>query len=479
MGTETVVEEKAKEIESEFPLEYSVLALALKQAGAITYFRDNLPPEAMGINGKGHRQMYEAMLTFANTTRSDIVDEASFRTWLQSSDIYEALGGKYGVDQYFKDVKLAEGKDPKSVANTIKRAANFALQGYLSNKLSDAIESGDPDKIQHIVSQISRIAIDTDEYKLPSTGSDIAERADRLWELPDFLPTPFKSLNKALGYSEKAGMVKGAIYSILAASGKGKSTFAKTLMNHWMSKGHKVLFINYEEAQEIWERVLFTQITKQNVYKSEEVDMERRHKLTKKFVNQLKEWGDNFLVEHNMPSTFYEDMENYIKSVASRTGSPDVIIIDTLQSVYLKTQSGLPRWGQFEFMMTRLEILAKDLDCVILLTAQENNNRIKERREVVEQSDAGGSVAIVQKSSATIFITPSQLDIDDEAYEENIMQLQIPKNRITGTTFKMDPPLVRYNDDIKTYEPYEMAEDLTAYHNVVTEQRVEEVGSFA
>jgi hypothetical protein len=40
------------------------------------------------------------------------------------------------------------------------------------------------------------------------------------------------------------------------------------------------------------------------------------------------------------------------------------------------------------------------------------------------------------------------------------MQLQIPKNRITGSTFVYDPPLVRYNDTKKTYEEYESVQEI-------------------
>jgi hypothetical protein len=43
----------------------------------------------------------------------------------------------------------------------------------------------------------------------------------------------------------------------------------------------------------------------------------------------------------------------------------------------------------------------------------------------------------------------------DDSEDDNIMQLQIPKNRITGSTFVYDSPLVRYVDEKKTYEEYE------------------------
>ncbi len=39
------------------------------------------------------------------------------------------------------------------------------------------------------------------------------------------------------------------------------------------------------------------------------------------------------------------------------------------------------------------------------------------------------------------------------------MQLQIPKNRITGSAFLYDPPLVRYNDEKKIYEDYQVVDE--------------------
>jgi hypothetical protein len=35
----------------------------------------------------------------------------------------------------------------------------------------------------------------------------------------------------------------------------------------------------------------------------------------------------------------------------------------------------------------------------------------------------------------------------------------IPKNRITGSAFLYDPPLVRYNDEKKIYEDYQVVDE--------------------
>lgn len=56
------------------------------------------------------------------------------------------------------------------------------------------------------------------------------------------------------------------MHAIIAASGKGKSTFAKCLVNNWLDCGYKALYINFEEARTHWERILMTQITGKNIY---------------------------------------------------------------------------------------------------------------------------------------------------------------------------------------------------------------------
>jgi hypothetical protein len=101
---------------------------------------------------------------------------------------------------------------------------------------------------------------------------------------------------------------------------------------------------------------------------------------------------------------------------------------------------------------------------------------MKERREVVQQSDTGGSLSIQQKCAVTIFITEKKLISGDDSEDENIMQLQIPKNRITGSTYVYNSPLVKYIDQHKKYVEYE---PITAesYAKIVNSEDMEELMS--
>jgi replicative DNA helicase len=452
------------------PLEYQIFALALKEHGAIEFFNSNLPLDIVGlIHGeKGIHEFYSALLSFYRATNLDLVDPVAFKSWLSSeTDIYDALGGSSGVNIILDIIGGIETTNRESVVELIKHKANKRKQKNYLQELQILIgkkglkTQEDIDRINLLTSQIKDLEnqIKYDPFSKLTTASDILNRASSLLDIPDFVPTQFKALNRAMGYTEDGGFFKGAVHAIIAPSGKGKSTFAKCLANHWLDTGYRVLYVNFEEALGHWERILMTQIIGKNVYsEADKWSASEKDFYLKKFKDRLEQWGDRLMVRHDPETPYFEDLEFWLRDLIGHNEKiPDVVIIDTIQSMFTRgSGKGKPRWGEFEEMMVRLEKLARDMNCVLIITAQENSNRMKEKREVVQQSDTGGSLAIQQKCAVTIFITEKRLASDDETEDENIMQLQIPKNRITGSAFSYDPPLVRYVDAKKIYEEYEV-----------------------
>lgn len=445
---------------------HQVFALSFKEPGAIEFFADNLPEKIVFREGKGYGEFYRALLEFYKKTGVDVVDRVAFRAWAKedAAQVVEALGGEEGLNAYVDEVLKVEMSDPKSVTALMHYWNNKSEQREKAGKLAEMLEEESldrTDQIDNLVRQIGDLnRTGVDPLKSVYDGSMMAEKADSLWELPDFLPTPFKNLNVALGYDEEAGGIcKGSVSAVLARSGHGKSTFSRTLALHWIETGNTVLYVNYEEATAHWERILFTQVTGFNIYRGSQISEDEKKKYTQKFKQKMEEWNGRLLAKHDPDTPYFEDLEAWLRDIHSKGKTPDAIFIDTIQSMFLKHGRSLPRWGQFEEMMVRLEKLAKDLHCAIIITAQENRNREKAGREVVQQSDAGGSLSIIQKSSVTIFITKAKLAVGDDALDEHIMQLQIPKNRITGAMSMMDPPLVMYDDKTKSYKDIDIPEE--------------------
>jgi replicative DNA helicase len=460
-----------EKVEDNIPLEYQIFALSLRKNGAINYFKENLPEEIVGsIHGeKGINEFYKALLAFENATQLDIVDPIAFKSWLQTeTDIHEALGGNAGVGVMVDLLMSAELSTQESVSELVKYKANKRKQiNYLQELQSIISQKGqktedDISRIQTLTSEIRELEnqIRYNPLDKITTADEIASRVDSLLDIPNFLPTQFKALNRAMGYTDEGGFFRGAVHAVIAASGKGKSTFVKCLANNWLDNGYRVLYVNFEEAIGHWERILMTQIIEKNVYsESSKWSQEEKSKYLEIFKAKLSSWGDRLMVRHDPDTPYFEDLEFWLRDIIGQNSMmPDVVIIDTIQSMFTRGK-GKPRWGEFEEMMVRLEKLARDMNCALIITAQENSNRMKEKREVVQQSDTGGSLAIQQKCAVTIFITEKRLATNDETEDENIMQLQIPKNRITGSAFLYDPPLVKYVDYKKTYEDYDPVTD--------------------
>lgn len=452
------------------PLEYQIFALSLREEGAIEKFASELPAELVGINHgqKGINEFYLALLSYHKATQLPSIDPIGFRNWLESeTDIREGLGGNSGVSIIMEILLGLELSTTDSVIQLIKYKANKRKQiNYLEELkiiLSQKGSKSEKDlaRINLITSEIRELEnqLNYDPLAKVTTANDISARVESLLDIPSFVPTQFKSLNKAMGYTEDGGFFKGAVHAIIAASGKGKSTFAKCLVNNWVDNGYTCLYINFEEAIGHWERILMTQIIGKNVYlESDNWSEEEKLKHVTTFKNKLEEWGDRLMVRHDPDTPYFEDLERWLRDIINHADkTPDIVVIDTIQSMF--TKSGKPRWGEFEEMMVRLEKLARDMNCVLIITAQENSNRMREKREVVQQSDTGGSLAIQQKCAVTIFITEKKLISGDDSEDDNIMQLQIPKNRITGSSFLYNPPLVRYVDSKKIYEEYEPVSD--------------------
>lgn len=456
---------------SDIPIEYQIFALSLREQGAIDKFAQELAPDIVGINHgqKGIHEFYLALIAYNSATKLSIVDPVGFKNWLESeTDIREGLGGNAGVSIMMDLLLSLDLSTVDSVIQLVKYKANKRKQlDYLQELQSILSQKGiksekDTARINLITSEIKELenSLNYDPLEKLTTANDISRRAEQLLEIPSFLPTQFKSLNRAMGYTDDGGFYKGAVHAIIAPSGKGKSTFAKCLANNWVEKGYAVLYVNFEEAVGHWERILMTQIIGKNVYaESENWTQEQKTMYLDQFKEKLNQWGSRFMVRHDPETPYFEDLERWLRDIIDHAQTPDVVIIDTIQSMFTKGGKGKPRWGEFEEMMVRLEKLARDMDCVLIITAQENSNRMKEKREVVQQSDTGGSLAIQQKCAVTIFITEKKLISGDDSEDENIMQLQIPKNRITGSSFMYNPPLVRYIDSRKVYEEYEPVTD--------------------
>lgn len=449
-------------------LEMQVFAQAIREPGAMPYFYDNLPSEDVGLvhGNRGANQFYIALESFYDKTGLDPVEPIAFKAWIESeSEIHDLLGGAEGVDYFFGELdKVKNLSTPEATTKILKLRADKRRQGEYAAELSKLLDkrdqtNADKTQIRLLTAQIQAIEDKTnvDPFAGLLTGKDFAEMADSIWDTPDFLPTPFPELNKLLGYDEYGGVVKGGVSAISAPSGKGKSTFTKMLANYWVAQGETVLVMNYEETKDHYTKMMASQVTGVNIYDARRFTEVEKKELSDRFREEMIEWDDRVMVHPSPPTSYYEDLEKFLYDLVKTGKRLDAVIIDTINSLFMKKSSGGARWNQYEEMMVRLEKLAKELGAAIIITAQENTNRMKENREAVKQSDMGGGITIVQKCVVVMHLVP--VTIADTIDEDDLMEVQISKNRVAGVSGSQNPPKLRYNDESKSFEPYDLVSD--------------------
>lgn len=444
-------------------LDLQILSASINNPEANNYFHNYLIADAVGkpTNTFGMYQLYtNAIKCFSETGE---INPKVFKIWLSNyPDLYSELGGDKGYSELQEQLSSIEPID----YITLTRLGNKRLQKKVSmNKLEELNQllqddQSTDDQIQAATSElVDRIKEAKDREPIALRRSqDIAADIDGLWAKDNFIPTQFKKLNNLLGHSvDNGGVTRGNVYTIADMSGVGKSTFAKSLCVNWLDNGYKILFINFEEAQLHWETILFSQVVAQDIYRVKaEGDSAFCSSLEKKFRKTLDKWGSNFMVRHDPDSVQYDDLEDWLKDLYYNQESdrPDIVVIDTIQSLFKKGGNGT-RWGQFEEIMVRLEQLAKEMNAVFLITAQQNNNSLIHSKEELDQSDIGGGVTIVQKSSVVMFLVPAKSKEDsgfgEEEQQTDLYNLRVIKNRITGKKSGQNPPIIRYDGDSKMF----------------------------
>lgn len=462
-------------------IDYDVLATVLKDPDAPAIFKENIIDGAVGkINqAYGVYQLYKNAINCYETLGQ--VDFETFGKWLeQFPELYEKIGGKEAYAELVTELEPIDPSNPITLSKLVNNNYNRLIALRKIDNLRDTLMSDqstdeDIDAASSDLQEKIRSAKKKRERISFRTALTIAQESDDLFDTVPFIPTQFKSLNRALGYDKDVGgVMRGNIYSVVATSGRGKSSLVKAMCNNWLDTGYKVLFVNFEEARDHWERVLMTQVTGHNAYKAHEKSSAELSSILEQFKSKMNEWGTRFMVRHDPDSLYFEDLEGWLRDLYDNQEQdrPDIVVIDTIQSLFTKS-GGRARWGEFEQIMVRLEKLAKDMNAVFIITAQQNSNSLRENRSEINQSDIAGGVTIVQKSSVVMVLMPMQTEIDLDSYGSDgitpIMEIHIPKNRITGTQSNNNPPLVIYDDDLKLYLDYDISQAVSnsSQHNTL------------
>ncbi|KKI18736.1 MULTISPECIES: replicative DNA helicase [unclassified Leucobacter] len=251
-------------------------------------------------------------------------------------------------------------------------------------------------------------------------GSVFDEVREEMRSQTPFTPTPWPSLNAMIG-----GVRPGALYTVAARSGGGKSIFGLQLALHLAEVGKRVGYVSLE-------------MTEKDLLKRLASMMKGIHQSALQY-HQLSEdgWASFDEAEaaikslplevYDRPGARWEDAVGFARAL-HRKGDLGLIVIDYLGLV--KSPPGSrSRQQDLEDWANAGKQLAKELGCSVLILEQLNRDSVGRPNPRPLISDLRGSAGLEHASDAVVLMHRVSKKIQGKTVETSDIEFIVAKNR--------------------------------------------------
>lgn len=269
---------------------------------------------------------------------------------------------------------------------------------------------------------------------------------------------PFQGMNDAAW-----GLYEGQVILLTGGSGGGKSTVSKYCMKHlYETTKYKLGCLVYEETLKEVVRTFVAQGLQKNI-NNPRIYKEVSHK---ERVDKWKEFleGDRWVLDNHFGSSSPDVVLEKIRYMAHNE-SCKFILLDHISIVVSDQESGDER-KNLDALMTKLAMMAQELECVILVVShlKRPDGTPHEEGGKTQLGQLRGTAGLGQLAHATFgFERNTQ---DDDKFRRNLITVRALKIRKTGETGPCS--YLYYDKDRATfveldYENYEQElEDMKA-----------------
>lgn len=254
--------------------------------------------------------------------------------------------------------------------------------------------------------------------------------------------TGFKEIDKML----KGGFNRGETVVVAARPSQGKSSFAMNVTDHFLENGKVVYLQTMDDSETAFLQRLET---KMSFVSWSEIDRYSHCSMGRSYVEAFMREAERLsampLYIDDSPSVTVEYIKAKAKSIKRLEGTLELIIVDYIGQIDTSSvQAGKRRAGsraeEVAQVSSKLKILAKELDCVVMVIVQFNraiDSRSDKRPNMSDLKESGGIEA-----DANIIICPSLPYKDDPSRDptETVFYILKSKGSQTGTveTIKWD-----------------------------------------
>ncbi len=413
--------------------EKAVLGSMLLSEDAVIDVTDRLRAEDFYL--REHQEIYRAFLELYRKNVN--IDLNTANSLLRTRKTAEFVGGMVYLSRladnaivpsnarYYAETVLAKS----NMRQLIREADEMRAQAYDGQQSADII-------LDQAEQRIFEIAHKSQKRNYTDINEVLVENIKRIQELEKNegqlpgITTGFVDLDKILG-----GMHKTDLIILAARPGMGKTAFALNVAGNAAAAGASVIIFSMEMSKEqLGERMIATAAC---------VEMEhiKRGPLSQDEWISLSEAQDSFenckLVIDDTSDISVLEIKNKCRRRKAEAGL-DLIVIDYLQ---LMSQQGFragDRVNEISAITRQIKILAKELDCAVILLSQLSRDIEKRPNHKPQLSDLRESGSIEQDADIVIFLKRDDYYAEDDeevdlSRQGNTCEVHVAKHR-SGST---------------------------------------------
>ena len=390
--------------------EKAVLGSMLKNPDAVADVIDILKPQDFYL--KEHQEIFKAM--YDMFSKNTAIDLRTTFSELKSRKVAEIVGGLTYLNKLSDEAIVTA--NAKYYAATVLDKSKMRQLIHEADKIKESAYSEDvppEDILDHAEQRIMEIAHSAQKQNYTDINEVIVENIKKIQELEKNkgrlpgIETGFRKVDEILG-----GLQKSDLIILAARPGAGKTAFALNIAEHAAKNGNKVMIFSLEMPN--------TQLGQRLLSMSASVPMEsiRNGSLTQDEWNSISDVQDEFdktdLVIDDSSVITPVEMKNKCRRFKAEKGGLDLVVIDYLQLMSMGGYRIEQREKEIGAITRAVKIMAKELDCAVILLSQLNRGPEVRAGHKPQLSDLRDSGSIEQDADVVIFLKRDDYYEDDD-----------------------------------------------------------------
>lgn len=395
---------------SDLEAEKAVLGAMMKNQDAVADAVEILRPEDFYLTE--HQEIFKAMYEmFRKSTAIDLMTTYSELKLRKTADI---VGGLTYLSKLTDDAIVSSNAkyyaatvaDKSKMRQLINEAEKIQDSAYSEELPPEDILDAAEQRIMEIAHKSQRRNYTDINEVLVENIKEIQELEANKGRLPG-IETGFKRIDEILG-----GLQKTDLIILAARPGVGKTAFALNVAEHAAQVGNKVMIFSLEMSD--------TQLGQRLLSMSANVPMEniRNGNISQADWDSISDAQDSFekvdLVIDDTSSITPVEIKNKARRFKAEKGDLDLIIIDYLQLMSMGGYRIEQREKEIGSITRSIKILAKELNCAVILLSQLSRGPEQRADHKPQLSDLRDSGSIEQDADIVIFLRRDDYYQDDD-----------------------------------------------------------------